>query len=116
MNSLSWFLYLAETISNLQEFMFFILVVWGSVLGLYVFMCLLYTVLEGERPKYTPEMWMFVAFIILGVFANLIPSKNTIYLIAGSEVGEVVVTSEEGQAILNDIHEVIRAQLEGLKQ
>lgn len=50
--------------------------------------------------------------IIVGLlFFALLPSKATIYLVAGSEAGEVVVMSEAGQAILDDVQAVIRAQL-----
>lgn len=64
------------------------------------------------RKSLKPLFWVCPAFFLLGL---MIPSRDAIYLIAGSEIGETVVTSPEGQEIINDIREVIKAQLNALK-
>ena len=59
----------------------------------------------------------YVPYIIVGVFIfSIIPSGSTILLIAGSEAGEAVATSEAGQEILNDVQAAIRAQLRNLAE
>lgn len=63
-----------------------------------------------KKTKYLPHF-----FLACTLLAAIIPSRDTIYLIAGSEAGEAVVTSEAGQEILEDIQEVIRYQLGELK-
>jgi len=64
----------------------------------------------AKATKFVP--WVF---LVTSTLAAIIPSKDTIYLVAGSEAGEAVVTSQEGKEILNDIKEVIRYQLGELK-
>lgn len=55
-------------------------------------------------------------FAILLFVCFLVPSKETLYLIAGSEIGETVVTSEYGQEMLDKISTAIDIQLEKLSQ
>jgi len=50
-----------------------------------------------------------VVLLVSVTIATFAPSRQTVYLIAGSEAGEMVVTSEEGQAILDDVRAVIRS-------
>lgn len=64
------------------------------------------------RRALKPLFYLFPALFLLGL---MIPSRDAIYLIAGSEIGETVVTSPEGQEVINDIREVIKAQLNALK-
>ena len=124
MNSLSWFLYLAEVLPNLA----------GTIVALSVLLTVAITITSVVRTMVVVDsgmtlttrkagyklIWGFwgktvIPLLLLGTLMNLIPSRETIYLIAGSEAGEAVVTSTEGQEILNDIKEVIRYQLGELK-
>jgi len=50
------------------------------------------------------------AFVGL-LFASLIPSSRTIYMIAGSEAGEMIVTSPEAKEIFNDLKSIIKSKL-----
>lgn len=45
----------------------------------------------------------------------LIPSKEALYIIAASEAGEAVVNTPEAKEVLQDLREVLDAQLEALK-
>lgn len=117
MNSLSWFLYLADVIGNVQG----VLVVATFVMCIMTFVGGVATMIGDDRynPKekavghYLRHCWKFT--LALAVVAAMIPSRDTIYLIAGSEAGEAVVTSEAGKEILLDIQEVIQHQLNQLK-
>jgi len=125
MNGLSWFLYFAEVLPNLSN------VIWsiGAYGGvtLYLF-SLAWWVVVHENPdaeeKATRDSTKFLKFVsyklspaivFLIVISVLIPSKETIYLIAGSEASEYAVTSEYGQEVLGDIKDIIKAQLNNLK-
>ena len=117
MNNLSWFLYLADVLPNyawlgtVGAFMAFVLILGG---GLVAAILLDYEpALAGKVLKYISRVGPVLVLLTLVTFA--IPSKETIYLIAGSEAGETVVTSEEGREILSDIHEVIKHQLNEMK-
>ena len=113
MNNLSWFLYLADLVSDIEGNMaivffmtIFIMAIWGLI------------VLLGDDGSETYKKWLKPALITLGVILVVtvfIPTKKTMYLIAASEASEYVVTSPEGQEIINDIKLIIRSQIDGLK-
>lgn len=113
MNNLSWFLYLAEVFPRLSAL--------GFVLGLVTCLLMLCFIdpmfTEGSKkagkPILTGLLLTFVFSVTLAVF---IPSKDTIYLIAASEAGEMVVKTPEAQEVLSDLKEILNVQLEKLKQ
>ena len=117
MNSLSWFLYLAEVLPRVNGLAFLLtfLIFCGWFIlppkGVEMFgKGHEYPLLGWSRVKPLIPLWFFLV-----VLAFLMPSRDTFYLIAGSEAGEAVVTSEAGQEILEDIQEVIQHQLNELK-
>lgn len=109
MNGLSWFLYLADVVPNVGQASV-IYLIFGGLMGGFV-LAFMRIELEKEIPIKTFIASLFLALII----SVLVPSKDTIYLIAGSEAGEYVVTSPEGQEIINDIKAIIKSQIEELK-
>lgn len=118
MNSLSWLLYLSDVLPALSESLVGLSFALGScTIVSSIGLCLAIS----EHNEKAQEMFksfmrytirLFFPFLLVGL---LIPSKETFYLIAGSEVGEVVVQSEEAKEILNDVHAVIKHQLKTLK-
>lgn len=54
-------------------------------------------------------------FVFTGLFlaflTAVVPSSNTIYLIAASEAGETVVSSPEAKEMFNDIKTIIKQKL-----
>lgn len=117
MNSLSWFLYLADVIGNVKGVLILFAIIFGmgSLGWLVAKACVAAD--DDESAKKFAHFMRFVPWIFVSVtfLTAIIPSRDTIYLIAGSEAGEAVVTSEAGQEILDDIQEVIRYQLGELK-
>lgn len=120
MNDLSWFLYLADVLPNAASSLgaigFGVSFLGGVGLLIWKF--------AYEMEKDTCEdavdvpkgfCWTWSVFFLLFIITHFVPSKETIYLIAGSEAGEAVATSEVGQEILNDIQQVIKHQLNELK-
>jgi len=117
MNELSWFLYLAEILPRIGSF--------TGIMGLLLFGVAFILPPKGVKLFSRDHEALFTgldrlvvpfcAWLLLLLLAFLTPSKETIYLIAGSEAGEAVVTSPEGQEILNDIKQIIRGQLNSLK-
>jgi hypothetical protein len=59
--------------------------------------------------------WIIPIFLLVLMTDRLIPSRDTIYLIAGSEVGEIVVNSPEAREILNNVKTVIKQQIKEVK-
>ena len=108
MNMLSLFLYLADISSGIVIILFII----GAISSLVI---LMYAIVCAESGYSFKFRYLLVPILPL-IIAALIPSKSTMYLIAGSELGEVVVTSESGQEVLNDLKLAIRQQLKELQK
>jgi len=125
MNSLSWFLYLAETLPNLSVLVFLLGIV--LFIGYLVWSFIVFNPhywgfdsdqtndRKRDRIKTAWKVWPFALSLSMLAISTMVPSKKTIYLVAGSEAGEYVVTSHEGQEIINDIKTIIKSQIEGLK-
>lgn len=119
MNNLSWILYFADVAGKIGGAS----TVLSALLGLASIggaIIVVGTRVENDNPKYHASMWMLVAPVsLLVVFLSIAvvtPSKDTIYLIAGSEIGETVVKTPEAQQMFSDIREVIQSQLKSLKK
>lgn len=124
MNSLSWFLYFADVAPGLLT----PFVIVSSVCALcWVGVNIIAYAVAGDaydknygkavqeacsnrlKSKLT---YVFVMSWIVTVFVqSLIPSRETFYLIAGSELGEQVIKTPEAQEIFNDIRKVIKQQI-----
>lgn len=128
MNSLSWILYLSEVSDTGRWFCFLIAVL--SIIGTIVGFCFWVQFgsdaekLEDEikvRPNVetlksnlvsmqanaagskTVFRRMVIVFLFFFLIATILPSKNTLYLIAASQVGEQVLTSDPAKAIGGEI-------------
>lgn len=118
MNSLSWFLYFADVVGNLRPAFGVCSVFTG--LATVILSIILIATSDGYNDAInftTKKVIKIVApsFVAVLLVATLIPSRGTVYMIAGSEAGEFVVTSTEGKEIIGGIKEVIKHQLEELK-
>ena len=117
MNDLTWFIYIVELVGRIPVVLFFsglLLFIMGVILppkGVEIFSYDHRIPFGGfERVKVALYVWL--VFLAITFF---VPSRETIYLMAGSEFGEVVVNTPEAKEILGDIQEVIRHQLNELK-
>ena len=120
MNNLSWLIYAADVLPKLAATMTFISLVLCVVL-MFISMFTLHeyeykSEKEQRAAKRRLRFCFVTALVCLFVIiaAQFIPSTDTIYLIAGSEIGEVAVVSERGQELLNKVNSVLDAQLERL--
>lgn len=114
MNNLSLMIYLAEVcgrIQNASGFIFFMSAMLGTIA-----MCFLWAfhLIEEEGRRSTiliiTGIWLFVS-LLSGAIAGLTPSQKTLYLIAASEAGEMVVKSDETQEMLGDLKAIIKNRL-----
>jgi hypothetical protein len=111
MNNLSWFLYLANVLPSIGGvFIFF-----GCVALCFALVWFLVRLADlsdnGRDIATTPPLdtrLVFVGLLIL-ILGVAVPSEKTIYLIAGSEVGEMAIQSEEAKEIYGDIRRVIQS-------
>jgi hypothetical protein len=118
MNGLSWFLYFADILPNLGAFAIFIAFVFGIISVVYTITKAVANAGDNDAKAFVEVpiiKYSIGIFVVAAFLAIAMPSKETIYLIAGSEAGEYVVKTPEAQEILTDIKEVIKLQLEGMK-
>ena len=110
MNSLSWVLYLADLADGLKGMAFATMFITG-------FGLLFYTIFSSLSEQFDGKIFK-KCFIVLGVSGTIftiIPYKDTIYLMAGSEAAEAVASTEDGKQIIADVKQIIRKQLEIMK-
>ena len=104
MNTLSWFIYWADVLPSLAKGLT-ILSLFSLLISVFIN---IYLLLENNCKKY---IWVpfLCAFVLL--FSSFIPSQNTLYAIAASEMGEEVYKSEQGQKIVKQLSDWVEAQL-----
>jgi len=110
MNNLSWLLYLSDVLPNLNVGIGIISVLSGIIFGIatVIFWCEYFY--NNCIPIKVPITFScFLVFtIFIGLLTNLIPSRQTILLIAASEMSEQVVKSQDGQEIMNNLKQILK--------
>jgi len=100
MNTLSWFLYFAEMSESLKI---------GGALGIAVSACglVVATMINEKIPPW--KYWLPVGLCSLLLIFS--PSKNTMYAIAASELGQAAIESRLGQKVEKALENWIDKQL-----
>lgn len=134
MNTLSWFLILAEIYGNLKVaagFGFYLLLT--GIVAYKVFFTALHgcNISEYDR-NWHPEAYKAakdffankvfylsrsLSILLATLFTVTVgtPSVQTLYLVASSEAAEMAITSQEGAELLQDLRDILKAQLTSLK-
>lgn len=112
MNSLSWFIYLTQIVDNLGVAALGCLV-FGGMIGFFAFLIGPMAIDVMDSPPSPATIRSFVrGYIITMVLAVLVsvfmPSRQTMLMIAGSEMGERLVKSESVNNIVNPGMDLIR--------
>lgn len=103
------FIYAAEVLNNLGVLLFF----FGlfGLIGAAIFTA----VSAMENGKYHHRNWTFIAPTICLCIAMFIPSSKTMYMMAGTMLGEKAVQSEIGQKVVSLLETKLDEELEKLK-
>lgn len=120
MNSVSWFLYAIDVIGNLKAISVMAFVVFGIM---FIVTLIAVPISDGEvldaesRPTWYKFFWRSLTCTIVGfLIFTILPSRNTMYAIAASEVGEKVIANEQVRGIADDatkaLHQWIKKQIE----
>lgn len=108
MNTLSWLLYAAEALERLQWIVGFSAFVGFALTA--VLQAVALSVDDG--PVVLPHIKRIIATIAaLALLSCLIPSKQTVYMIAASELAERVVVSPEGRELTELLKRRVREAL-----
>jgi hypothetical protein len=118
MNSISWFLYLIEVTSNVREMATAVLV-GGAIAGaaLAIFFPMILMMLDGaEEPTLshlkTVAKTAAIGWCVAIPIFLVTPSKNTMYAMAASEVGETMLKTEIASDATKALHQWIKKQIE----
>lgn len=124
MNGLSWILYFADVSASLRWFLTAgaIIGAVGVVVGIIAFFISLDDSM-GESDQKSAGGFsgrMLKSFLPFGVcafvVASLLPSQNTLMLIAASEVGETILTSDTAQKVGGEAGEIAVDSLKLLRK
>lgn len=121
MNSLSWFLYGIDVIANLRTLA---CVVLAGTSVCWILLNVSVAITEGDTLKWPDfkKWWTrgVVAMVVCGIAVSALPSSNTMYAIAASQVGEKIAQSETVQGIASDatkaLQQWIKRQIEPEKK
>lgn len=102
MNELSWIIYLAEVLPNLAGI--------ATVISVFSIIILIFRACFME--SLDSLFWLISAPSILFILLlALIPTKETFYLIAASQFGEMALENETMKVTLEELHRTILYQL-----
>lgn len=127
MNNLTLFLYLAEVIGNLRAslgIILFLIAVCSLPVTIGAFLIVENNSYDSEEEverKYEirKTIWkcikvVAIVFPILVLIKTLLPSKETMYMMAASELGETVVTSPDAVQVYDKVKKIINQELDDL--
>ena len=119
MNNLSWVLYLANVIEATETFMILFLQVVIVLILVSVIVNIFawdwYNYCNDTIPSTFSEKWKYIKGTPLSIlsgffifFLIFVPSKNTLYMIAGSEYIEKITVSQSGKDIIDPSIELLK--------
>jgi len=120
MNNLSWLLYWADVLPSLATTICVISIL-GTIISGY-FTLIYFTAGFGDwthdqqylaRFRFSPHLAGL--FLFLAVFSNIVPSKDTFYLIASSEAGEQALKTPEVTKVRQVINKWLDEQVKSRK-
>ena len=107
MNSLSWLIYAAGVVGNLQ----FFLVITGTPSIFAGAFCYFFGTYYNEPLVARIGRALLPMGMVACLFASLIPNQANMLSIAASEIGERAVTSEQGRELLQELKDTVLTQL-----
>lgn len=118
MNELSTLVYIANVAGNIQPFLVTLTIVCAcvTVIGLIVWAVYVAECNKEDDGRIWPKWWIFACLAVLfGFAATIIPSQQTIYLIAASQAGEQILQLEEVQDLGGEAADLARVSIEALR-
>lgn len=109
MNSLSWFIYIADVVGNLNSITWAVLLVTGFA---WMILNLAVPITEGDVLDWQDyrKWWTrgVITLLTCGLISAFLPSKNTMYAIAASQLGEQIAQNETVHGIASEATTALR--------
>lgn len=120
MNSLSWLIYLISMLDTLRGFLVTGLAITVAITAISAIARFGCDDEKSDSKHLVPlaikcRNRFGVAAVFFAIMISIVPSKNTMVLIAASEIGEHVVNSETGREIANEVRSVVTPSTELLR-
>jgi hypothetical protein len=119
MNSVSWFIYIAQISSSLGNLFVGLALIGLIVIGIGYAAPRLSNFFEAANPgdkdyiEPRPVQKLCAGLCITSlVLGNIMPERNTMYAIAASQVGEQIVKTEIASDATKALHQWIKRQIE----
>lgn len=110
MNSLSWFLYFADIIPSIGKFFVTSSIIGAIFVALHTLGIAIHNDCYHNKALYLRKRWIVLVFVC-GLIPTIIPSKNTLYAIAASELGQSAMESKMGTKAMQAIESWIASQI-----
>lgn len=117
MNSVSWFIYIAQVSENMGRLLIFLGII-GTATSLLFFIVprAIKFIEAGDDISVKPfKASVFALGVVALLLGNLMPERNTMYAIAASQVGEQIVKTEIASDATKALHQWIKKQIEPQK-
>lgn len=113
MNKLSWLLYSADLFSSLAVVLALSVLFTLIIVGCMVIIAAEMRDDDEDKPKAFNKAKKFLWLPVLcGLAWALIPSKDTMYAIAASEIGEDIITEVKGSEVYNKANAALNVWLD----
>lgn len=113
MNSLSWFIYLADVLSNVGLFLFITGVI-GVISAIFAYILIASHNIDNSDKKdhvsFKLPTRILIGSLVFIFFSGLIPEKNSMYMMAASEMGEKIYVH------MNDVRDIVKLKLKEYKK
>lgn len=100
MNNISWFIYFAEAAEKTMVFSLILSIVFIVIYGMH------YVIVSCENDPTPPKTLLYLSLSLFLLFI-VTPPKQTIYMIAASEISYSVVTSPEGRQLMGEVKDTV---------
>lgn len=113
MNNLSWALYGIEVVGRLGPLTAFLAVLsMVACAGALLFGAIMRESDDRDDEKAGKKLQGFAkpllwSAVVLAMIAVMLPSQRSLYLIVGSQISETVVTSEDGQRVIDALRKKV---------
>ena len=116
LNTLSWIIYASEVVPNIREILVGLAAIAGTIGVISSIIWVIANVDDdAKKARGAAKKAAIIGFVVCaltGPIGSFVPSKDTILLMAASELGENVIVDEANQETVRKLRQVIDGYLD----